>query len=132
MSSGAKRSNGSRWAAGDRLTYGIAFLLTDDLIRHRGFESLRAYFRAFADSDDRFGHFRRAFIPWRDSNPKIWIGPAPSRSARTVSMVVNPIPSLTRGPGHAFSKGTRRQRVPGSKRDRHLLPSRVGDEINER
>ncbi len=48
-----------RW--GDRLTYGLAFLLTDDLIRHRGFENLRAYFRAFANSDDRFGHFRRAF-----------------------------------------------------------------------
>jgi len=48
-------------SSGDRLTYGLAFLLTDDLIRHRGFESLRAYFRAFADSDDRFGHFRRAF-----------------------------------------------------------------------
>lgn len=54
------------WAArsvrsGGRLTYGLAFLLTDDLIRRRGFESLRAYFRVFADSDDRFGHFRRAF-----------------------------------------------------------------------
>ncbi len=47
--------------SGDRLTYGLAFLLADDLIRHRGVESLRAYFRAFADSDDRFGHFRRAF-----------------------------------------------------------------------
>ncbi len=47
--------------SGDRLTYGLAFLLTDDLIRHRGLESLRAYFRAFAHSDDRFGHFRRAF-----------------------------------------------------------------------
>lgn len=47
--------------SGGRLTYGLAFLLTDDLIRRRGFESLRAYFRAFTDSDDRFGHFRRAF-----------------------------------------------------------------------
>jgi hypothetical protein len=47
--------------SGGRLTYGLAFLLTDDLIRRHGFESLRAYFRAFTDSDDRFGHFQRAF-----------------------------------------------------------------------
>lgn len=55
-----------RWAArvlrsGDRFTYRLAFLLSDDLIRQHGFESLIAYFRAFADSDDRFGHFQRAF-----------------------------------------------------------------------
>ena len=44
-----------------RLVYRLAFLLTEDLIRRRGFESLIAYFQAFADSDDRLGHFRRVF-----------------------------------------------------------------------
>ncbi len=47
--------------AGDRLTYRLALLLTDDLIRRRGFDRLLAYFRAFAESNDRFGHFERAF-----------------------------------------------------------------------
>ncbi|MFQ5827659.1 MAG: hypothetical protein ACE5JD_00690 [Candidatus Methylomirabilia bacterium] len=47
--------------SGSQLTYQLAFLLTADLIRQRGFESLIAYFRAFAHFDDRFGHFRRAF-----------------------------------------------------------------------
>jgi Peptidase of plants and bacteria len=47
--------------SGDRLTYRLAFLLTDDLIRRRGFDRLVDYFRAFARSDDRFGHFQQAF-----------------------------------------------------------------------
>jgi len=47
--------------SGDRLTYRLAFLLTDDLIRRRGFDRLLAYFRAFADSDDRTGHFEAVF-----------------------------------------------------------------------
>lgn len=47
--------------AGDRLTYRLAFLLTDELIQRHGFERVVAYFRAFGDSDDRFGNFRRAF-----------------------------------------------------------------------
>jgi hypothetical protein len=47
--------------SGDRLTYRLAFLLTDDLVRRRGFEHLVDYFRAFARSDDRFGHFQQAF-----------------------------------------------------------------------
>ncbi len=42
-------------------SYEIAFLMTDDLIRRRGFESVVAYFRAFATSDDRSGNFSRAF-----------------------------------------------------------------------
>ncbi|MFQ5520962.1 MAG: hypothetical protein ACE5FK_06165 [Candidatus Methylomirabilia bacterium] len=46
---------------GGQLTYGLALLLTEDLIRRRGFESLVDYFRAFAESDDRFGHFHSAF-----------------------------------------------------------------------
>jgi hypothetical protein len=41
--------------------YRLAFLLTDDLIRQHGFERLRAYFRAFAASDDRLGHFHGTF-----------------------------------------------------------------------
>ncbi len=44
-----------------RLGYRLAFLLTEDLIRRRGFESLIAYFRAFGDSDDRLDQFRRVF-----------------------------------------------------------------------
>jgi Peptidase of plants and bacteria len=47
--------------SGDPLTYRLAFLLTDDLIRRRGFDRLLDYFRAFARADDRFGHFQRAF-----------------------------------------------------------------------
>lgn len=46
---------------GGQVTYGLALLLTEELIRRRGFESLIAYFQAFANSDDRFGHFRAAF-----------------------------------------------------------------------
>jgi hypothetical protein len=42
-------------------TYGLAFLLTDELVRRHGFDSLITYFRMFAGSDDRFGHFQRAF-----------------------------------------------------------------------
>ncbi len=47
--------------AGDRLTYRLAFLLADELIQRHGFERVVAYFRAFGDSEDRFGNFRRAF-----------------------------------------------------------------------
>ncbi len=47
--------------SGDRLTYRLAFLLTDELIGRRGFDRLVTYFRAFADSDDRFGHFQSVF-----------------------------------------------------------------------
>lgn len=55
-----------RWEArhlqvGDRLTYRLAFLLTDELVRRDGLDRLLAYFRAFAESDDRFGNFERAF-----------------------------------------------------------------------
>lgn len=46
---------------GDGPTYRFAFLLTDELIRRRGLPALLDYFRAFADSDDRFGNFQRAF-----------------------------------------------------------------------
>lgn len=54
------------WAArsarsGRRPIYGLAFLLTDELIRRHGFQSLIAYFGGFVNSDDRFGHFQRAF-----------------------------------------------------------------------
>jgi hypothetical protein len=42
-------------------TYRLAFLLTDELIHRRGLPALLDYFRAFAGSDDRFGHFERAF-----------------------------------------------------------------------
>jgi hypothetical protein len=47
--------------AGGRLAYRLAFLLTDDLVRGRGFESLLAYFRASVDSDDQRDHFHRVF-----------------------------------------------------------------------
>jgi hypothetical protein len=47
--------------SGDRLTYRLAFLLADDLIRRRGLDRLLDYFGAFARSDDRFGHFQQAF-----------------------------------------------------------------------
>lgn len=46
---------------GTAATYGLAFLLTDELVRRHGFDGLITYFRAFAGSDDRFGHFQRAF-----------------------------------------------------------------------
>ncbi len=48
-------------AAGRAQTYDLAFLLTDDLVRRRGIDGVTAYFRAFTESDDRFGHFHRAF-----------------------------------------------------------------------
>jgi hypothetical protein len=48
-------------AAGDRLTYRLAFLLTEELVRRSGLDRVVGYFRAFADSEDRFGHFQRAF-----------------------------------------------------------------------
>lgn len=48
-------------ASDERPLYPLAFLLVDDLVRRRGFESLIVYLRAFADSDDRFGQFHRAF-----------------------------------------------------------------------
>ncbi len=47
--------------SGGHLAYVLAFLMTDELIRRHGFDRLLAYFRAFADSDDRFGNFQRAF-----------------------------------------------------------------------
>ncbi len=47
--------------SGERLTYRLAFLLTDELVRRRGFDRLVAYFRAFANSDDRAGNFEAAF-----------------------------------------------------------------------
>jgi hypothetical protein len=54
-------------AVGTAPTYGLAFLLTDELVRRHGFDSLITYFRAFAGSNDRFGHFQRAFgEPLRD------------------------------------------------------------------
>ncbi len=46
---------------GDGPTYRLAFLLTEELIRRRGLRALLDYFRAVAESDDRFGHFQRAF-----------------------------------------------------------------------
>ncbi len=59
---GSPRGWGARaLGAEGRFAYRLAFLLTDDLIRRRGFGSVIAYFRAFADSDDRFGHFERVF-----------------------------------------------------------------------
>ncbi len=50
-----------RLGRGGRATYPLAFLLTDALVRRSGFERLATYFRAFAETDDRFGHFQRAF-----------------------------------------------------------------------
>lgn len=47
--------------AGDRRTYRLAFLVTDELIRRSGWARLVEYFRAFVDSDDRFDNFRQAF-----------------------------------------------------------------------
>jgi hypothetical protein len=47
--------------AGDALTYRLALLLTAELIQQHGFERLLDYFRAFRDSDDRFGNFERTF-----------------------------------------------------------------------
>ena len=47
--------------SGERLTYRLAFLLTDELIRRHGFDRVMAYFRAFADSDERSRHFETAF-----------------------------------------------------------------------
>ncbi|MBI2205090.1 MAG: hypothetical protein HYU41_14675 [Candidatus Rokubacteria bacterium] len=46
---------------GTAATYGLAFLLTDELVRRHGLAGLITYFRAFDGSDDRFGHFQRAF-----------------------------------------------------------------------
>ncbi|MBI2216112.1 MAG: hypothetical protein HYU51_02345 [Candidatus Rokubacteria bacterium] len=48
-------------AIGTAPTYGLALLLTDELVRRHGFDRLIGYFRAFARADDRFGQFRRAF-----------------------------------------------------------------------
>ncbi len=61
-----------RWEArhlppGGHLLYRLAFLLTDELIQRAGWDRLLEYFRAFADSDDRFGNFQRAFgLPLED------------------------------------------------------------------
>lgn len=43
------------------LVYRLAFLLTDDLIRQHHWPRLLDYFRAFAESEERFDEFRRAF-----------------------------------------------------------------------
>ncbi|MBI1727298.1 MAG: hypothetical protein HYR50_08510 [Candidatus Rokubacteria bacterium] len=43
------------------LVYRLAFLLTDDLIRQHRWPRLLDYFRAFAESDERFDEFQRAF-----------------------------------------------------------------------
>jgi len=43
------------------LVYRLAFLLTDDLIRQHRWPRLLDYFRAFAESEERFDEFRRAF-----------------------------------------------------------------------
>ncbi len=43
------------------LVYRLAFLLTDDLIRQHRWSRLLDYFRAFAESDERFDEFQRAF-----------------------------------------------------------------------
>ncbi len=43
------------------LAYRLAFLLTDDLIRQHRWPRLLDYFRAFAESEERFDEFRRAF-----------------------------------------------------------------------
>ncbi len=48
-------------ASGEPSLYPLAFLAVDDLVRRRSFSSLIVYFQAFAASDERFGHFRRAF-----------------------------------------------------------------------
>jgi hypothetical protein len=47
--------------AGNELTYRLAFLLTDRLVRQYGLSTVTTYFRSFADRDDRFGNFERAF-----------------------------------------------------------------------
>jgi hypothetical protein len=46
---------------GGHVLYNVAFLLTADLVRLHGFQSMVAYFRSFATSDDRAGNFSRAF-----------------------------------------------------------------------
>ncbi len=46
---------------GGQMLYPVAFLLTHELIRRAGWDQLLGYFRAFADSDDRFGNFQGAF-----------------------------------------------------------------------
>ncbi len=43
------------------LVYRLAFLLTHDLIRQHPWSRLLDYFRAFAESDERFDEFQRAF-----------------------------------------------------------------------
>jgi hypothetical protein len=43
------------------LVYRLALLLTDDLIRQHGWSRLLDYFRAFAESEERFDEFRRSF-----------------------------------------------------------------------
>ncbi len=43
------------------LVYRLAFLLTDDLIRQHGWSRVLDYFRAFAESEERFDEFNRAF-----------------------------------------------------------------------
>jgi hypothetical protein len=41
--------------------YPYAFVATDFLIERHGLDAVTNYFKAFADSDDRFANFRRAF-----------------------------------------------------------------------
>jgi hypothetical protein len=46
--------------------YPYAFVAADVLIARHGIDAVMAYFRLFADSDDRFANFRRAFgEEWR-------------------------------------------------------------------
>ncbi len=46
---------------GGQAQYRLAFVLTEELIQRGGWDRLLAYFRAFADSDDRSGNFHGAF-----------------------------------------------------------------------
>lgn len=65
-----------RWEArhlrpGGQMLYPLAFLLTDELIHRTGWDRLLEYFRTFADSDDRFGNFQRAFgLPLEEFEPR--------------------------------------------------------------
>jgi hypothetical protein len=42
-------------------TYQLAFLMVDYLVERDGFGAVVGYFRAFTESRDRGGNFRRAF-----------------------------------------------------------------------
>ena len=45
----------------DAATYYLAFLAVDALLERHGVPAVLAYFRRFASSQDRVGHFRSAF-----------------------------------------------------------------------